>query len=386
MSRIAIDYTPAYEQGGGIGRYVRELTAALAVEDPVTDYRLFVAGSKREQLPHPPGTNFDWRPTILTPRWLARIWQRAQLPLPVEAFTGLVDLFHATDFVLPPTLPRTRSLLTVHDLSFIRVPDAASPSLRRYLEAVVPRSVERADHVLADSQATKDDLMEIYRTPADKISVLYSGVAGRFGRVTDEMALKDVLDRHDLKDIRYVLSVGTVQPRKNYSRAIRALSTIRDQGIDLHYAVAGGPGWLEDEMYRSIRETGMEDRVHILGFVPDEDLPALYSGARALIAVSLYEGFGLPILEAMACGTPVITSNLSSLPEVAGDAGILVDPLDTEAISDAIVRTMTDADLRQKLVAASLEHVKRFSWASAVRQLKSIYDAMLGGSVNTIVR
>lgn len=378
MSRIAIDYTPAYEQGGGIGRYVRELTAALAIEDPVTDYRLFVAGAKREQLSRPPGLNFDWRTTILTPQWLARIWQRAQLPLPVEAFTGLVDLFHATDFVLPPTLPQARSLLTVHDLSFIRVPDAARPSLRRYLEAVVPRSVKRADHVLADSQATKDDLIEIYRTPADKISVLYSAVDGSFGRVTDEMALQEVLDRHDLKDSNYVLSVGTVQPRKNYSRAIRALSVMRDQGIDLHYAVAGGRGWLEDEMYRSIRETAMEDRVHMLGFVPDEDLPALYSGARALLAVSLYEGFGLPVLEAMACGTPVITSNLSSLPEVAGDAGILVDPLDTDAISDAIMRLLTDAALRQQLVAAGFEHVKRFSWASAASQLKSIYDEMLG--------
>ncbi len=386
MSRIAIDYTPAYEQGGGIGRYVRELTAALATEDPVTDYRLFVAGAQREQLPHPPGPNFDWRTTILTPRWLARIWQRAQLPLPVEIITGPVDLFHATDFVLPPTLPRTRSLLTVHDLSFLRVPDAASPSLRRYLEAVAPRSVERADHVLADSQATKDDLIEIYRTPADKISVLYSGVDARFDPVMDQMTLKAVLDKHNLKDIKYVLSVGTVQPRKNYSGAIRALSRIRDQGIDLHYAVAGGPGWLEDEMYRSIRETAMEDRVHILGFVPDEDLPALYSGARALLALSLYEGFGLPVLEAMACGTPVITSNLSSLPEVAGDAGILVDPLDSEAISDAIVKTLTDAALRQQLVAAGFERVKRFSWASAASQLKAIYDAMLDGSSNTIIR
>ena len=378
MSRIAIDYTPACEQGGGIGRYTRELTAALAEEDPETDYRLFVAGSKREQLPHPPGPNFHWRTTSLTPRWLARIWQRAQLPLPVEAFSGLVDLFHATDFVLPPTLPRTRSLLTVHDLSYVRVPDAARASLRRYLEAVVPRSVDRADHVLADSQATKDDLIEVYRTPANKITVLYSGVDGRFSRVEDEMVLKAVLDRHNLRDKEYVLSVGTVQPRKNYGRAIRALSTARDQGIDLYYAVAGGSGWLEDEMYRSIRETTMEDRVHFLGFVPDEDLPALYSGARALLAVSLYEGFGLPVLEAMGCGTPVITSNLSSLPEVAGDAGIQVDPLDTEAISAAIVNLLTDATLRQQLIAAGYEHVKRFSWAGAARQLKSIYDDMLG--------
>ena len=378
MSRIAIDYTAAYEQGGGIGRYVRELTAALADEDTVTDYRLFVAGAKRAQLPRLPGPNFSWRPTVLTPSWLARIWHRAQLPLPVETFTGAVDLFHATDFVLPPTMPRTRSLLTVHDLSFLRVPDAASASLRRYLEAVVPRSVARADRVLAVSQATKDDLIAFYRTPPDKISVLYSGVDDRFSRVTDELALQAVLAKHGLKDKTYVLSVGTVQPRKNYSRAIRALAILRDQGLDMHYAIAGGSGWLEDEMYRSIKETGLEDRVHILGFAPDEDLPALYTGARALLAVSLYEGFGLPILEAMACGTAVITSDLSSLPEVAGSAGILVNPLDTDAISAAMMRLLTDAALRRQLVAAGIEHVKRFSWAKTARRHKSIYDELLG--------
>ena len=377
MTRICIDYTPAYEQGGGIGRYVRELTAALAAEDHSSQYRLFVAGSTRKRLPQPPGTNFEWRPTVMTPRWLARIWQRAKLPLPVETFTGPADLYHATDFVLPPTLPRTRTLLTVHDLSFVRVPDATSPSLRRYLESVVPRSVRRADHVLADSRATKNDLMEVYRTPSDKITVLYSGVDSRFGRVSNEATLARILDKYGLKDLQYVLSVGTVQPRKNYSRMIRALSELRDRGSDVHYAIAGGSGWLEDEMYRSIRESRMDDRVHILGFVSDQDLPALYSGARALLAVSLYEGFGLPVLEAMACGTPVITSNLSSLPEVAGDAGVLVNPLDIDAITDSVVALLADSNLREQLIAEGLDHVKRFSWANAARQLKSVYDGLV---------
>ena len=377
MTRICIDYTPAYEQGGGIGRYVRELTAALAAEDHSSQYRLFVAGSTRKELPQPPGTNFEWRPTVMTPRWLARIWQRAKLPLPVETFTGPADLYHATDFVLPPTLPRTRTLLTVHDLSFVRVPDATSPSLRRYLESVVPRSVRRADHVLADSRATMSDLMEVYQTPSDKITVLYSGVDSRFGRVSNGTTLARILDKYGLKDLQYVLSVGTVQPRKNYSRVIRALSELRDRGIDIHYAIAGGSGWLEDEMYRSIRESRMDDRVHILGFVSDQDLPALYSGARALLAVSLYEGFGLPVLEAMACGTPVITSNLSSLPEVAGDSGVLVNPLDIDAITDSVVALLADSDLREQNIAEGLEHVKRFSWANAARQLKSVYDGLL---------
>lgn len=374
MPRIAIDYTPAYEQGGGIGRYVRELTAALAAEDQETDYRLFVGGARRGQLPAPPGANFAWRPTRLSPRWLARIWGRARLPLPVESFTGAVDLYHATDFVLPPTRARARSLLTVHDLSFLRVPEAASASLRRYLEAVVPRSVERAHHILADSQATKDDLVEIYRTSADKISVLYSGVDAHFKRVEDAKALDEVLARHKLRDKRYILSVGTVQPRKNYSRVIRALAGLRH---DLHYAIAGGSGWLEGEMRQVIAQTGLADRVQMLGFVPDDDLPALYSGARALLAVSLYEGFGLPVLEAMACGTPVITSNLSSLPEVAGEAGMLVDPLDIAAISAAIKRLLTDASLREQLSAAGIQQARRFTWSSAASQLKSIYAGLL---------
>src|SRR5688572_30672328 len=136
MSIVAIDYTPAYEQGAGIGRYVRELISALARQDNETPYRLFVSGAKPDQLPVAPGANFSWKPTRLNPTWLARIWHRIRLPFPVEVFTGRVDLYHATDFVLPPT--RTRSILTVHDLSFVRVPEAASPSLRTYLDAVVP--------------------------------------------------------------------------------------------------------------------------------------------------------------------------------------------------------------------------------------------------------
>lgn len=377
MPRIAIDYTAAYEQGGGIGRYVRELTAALALLDQTSDYRLFVAGATPGQLAPVSSRNYSWYATRMTPRWLARIWHRMQIPLPIEVFVGRIQLYHATDFVLPPTLPWTRTLLTVHDLSFLRVPDAASPALRRYLETVVPRSVARADHILADSQATKDDLIDSYRTREDKITVLYSGVDMRFSRVVNASDRSRVLRKRGLRDQAYILSVGTVQPRKNYSRVIRALSHLRAQGNGLHYAIAGGRGWLEDEMYRTIQETGMEDRVHILGFVDDDELPALYSGAIGLVAPSLYEGFGLPVLEAMACGTPVITSNLSSLPEVAGDAAILVDPLDTGDILTALEKVVADEATRDRLVELGLERAKIFTWDRAARQLRTVYDMLL---------
>jgi len=377
VHRIALDYTPAFEQTGGIGRYVRELTAALAALDSSNAYRLFVAGARRAHLPPAPGDNFNWKPTVIAPKWLARIWHRAGVPLPVETVTGPVDLFHATDFVLPPTRSTVRTLLTVHDLSFVRLPEAASPSLKAYLDAVVPPSVEAADHILADSQATKADLIELYGTAEDKITVLYSGVNRRIRRVLAGAELQRTLAKHGLAGINYILSVGTRQPRKNYSRVIEALAAVRRGGHDLHYAIAGGSGWLEGEMLRTIEQEGMKDYVHLLGFVEDRELPALYSGARMFAMVSLYEGFGLPILEAMACGTPVISGSLSSLPEVAGRAALLVDPYDTAAIRDAMLILETDASLRMSLVEAGYAQARRFSWERAAKQLKSIYDGML---------
>ena len=375
--RIGLDYTPAIEQRGGIGRYVRELVAALARLDGASDYRLFAAGSNRGDMPAPPGDNFQWRTCRLTPRWLARIWHRARIPLPVETFTGRVDLFHATDFVLPPTLPASRTLLTVHDLSFVRVPDAASPKLKAYLDTVVPRSVARANHVLADSQATKSDLMAIYGTPDSKITVLLSGVDARFKRVNDKESLAACRRKYGLDGAPYLLSVGTVQPRKNYSRVIEAVAKCRQQGHDLRYAIAGGRGWLEGEMQRTIARLGADEYVHLLGLVDDGDLPALYSGARALVMASLYEGFGLPVLEAFACGAPVICGNISSLPEVAGQAALLVDPYDVSAICDAIVTLENNAVLREELIAAGYLQAKRFSWEESARQLRAIYADLL---------
>ncbi len=377
MPAIAIDYTPAWEQTAGIGRYARELTAALALQDQAKTFRLFVAGTSLANLPPAPAANFTWQPTFLAPRWLARLWHRARFPLPVEVFTGRIDLFHATDFVLPPTLPTTRKLLTVHDLSFARVPETASPPLKAYLDAVVPRSVSHADHILADSEATKRDLVDLYRTPAKKVTVLYSGVDKRYRQINDTAVLESMRAKYGLSGVKYVLSVGTVQPRKNYARVIEALALLRASGQDLHYAIAGGKGWLDDEIHQAIERTGMNSFVHLLGFVADEDLPALYNGARLLVLPSLYEGFGFPVLEAMACGTPVITSEISSLPEVAGEAALLVDPYDVDAIAKAMVALDNDKALRARLAEAGFEQAARFSWERSAAQLNAIYDIML---------
>ncbi len=377
MTAIGIDYTAAYEQGAGIGRYVRELVRALAAQDPSTPYRLFVAGATQKQLPPVPGPNFSWRPTRITPLWFARLWHRLQLPLPVEVFTGRVRLFHATDFTLPPTLPGTRTLLTVHDLSFVRAPETTTPVLKAYLDAVVPRSVRRATHVLADSQATKDDLIALYGTPADKITVLVGGVQPEFRPVSDRATRAAVRERYHIPSNPYVFSVGTVQPRKNYARLIAALAALGSVYEDVHLVIAGGRGWLEGPIYQAVRDHGLNQRVHFIGFARDEDLPALYSDAVCLAYPSLYEGIGLPVLEAMACGTPVLTSTISSLPEVAGDAAVLVDPYDVEAIADGLRRLLDDTALRTELVARGFRQVAKFTWEGAATQLLAIYRQML---------
>lgn len=375
MSEIGIDYTPAYEQGGGIGRYVRELVASLLQQPDAFHYRLLVSGAKRETLPFPATSRFSWHPNRITPQWWARIWHRARVPFPVEALVGRVDLFHATDFVLPPL--RARSLLTVHDLSFVRVPDAASPSLRQFLDAVVPRSVRRADHILADSIATKRDLIELYGTPDEKITVLYSGVDTRFAPVADLAMLNAVRAKYQLPDAPFIFSVGTVQPRKNYERLVRALAVLRDSGMDVQLVIAGGRGWLEDGIYRAVRETKLDEYVRFAGFVDDADLPALYSAATVTAVPSLYEGFGIPVLESMACGTPVLTSNVSSLPEVAGDAAISVTPTNLDEMVDGLQRLITDAALREVLIQRGFERTKSFTWQFAANQLRGVYRSLL---------
>jgi len=382
LARVGIDYTAAHEQGGGIGRYVRELAEALfrLEEAQQHEYALFVAGAIRSQLPQlatHAGLTYEWRATPLTNRWLARLWHRSHIPVPIESITGSVDLFHATDFVLPPTRQTTRTILTVHDLSFIHTPETASPRLRQYLNRVVPRSVQKADFILADSEATQRDVIAYYGVAESKIDVLLSGVNPRFAPVTDIARLEHIRNKYGIGERPFIFTVGTIQPRKNYGRLIEALAHIRAHGHDLSVVIAGGRGWLEDDIYGAIETHDMEPYVQFIGYADDTDLPALYSSAGAVWFVSLYEGFGLPVLEAMACGAPVITSNVSSLPEVAGDAAIKVSPTDLSAICDGMLGLLEDDELRNRLISRGFERAAQFTWEKAASKLLTTYNRVL---------
>jgi glycosyltransferase involved in cell wall biosynthesis len=377
--KIGIDVTAALTQGGGIGRYTRELIQALVAVDSTNSYRFFSAKPPAKlpvPNPLPQADNVSFRPAPLDERWLYRLWYRLRLPLPVQSVTGPLDLFHSPDFVLPPVYGRIPTLLTVHDLSFIHYPHVFPERLVSYLNQVVPWSIGRASHILADSEATRHDLLTIWRVPPEKVSVLYSGVHERFQPVDDVRQITAVRQRYHLQDWPYLLSVGTLQPRKNYQMLIRAFAPLAEK-LPHHLVISGGKGWLYEEMLAEVERQGLADRVHFIGFVDDADLPALYSAADLFVFPSLYEGFGLPLLEAMGCGTAVLTSNSSSLPEVAGTAAQQLSPDDQAAWTDMIDTLLSDPARLQALVRAGHSQATLFSWRESARQLLKIYQQLL---------
>jgi glycosyltransferase involved in cell wall biosynthesis len=373
--RIGIDYTAAIRQGAGIGRYTRELVRALAELDRENDYVLFAAtgGQQPPDEDWPP--NFQMRSLPLSDRALAILWHRLRLPLWMELVTGPVDIFHSPDFVLPPVRRRAKTMLTVHDLSFIRYPQCADANLRAYLNKVVPRSVHRADLVLADSHSTKDDLVELLGVEPKKIEVVHPGVEERFRPIEDRVFLKKARKRYNLPP-RFILGLGTLQPRKNFTRLIEAFANLRFEIFDLRLVIAGGKGWLYDDIFATVERLGLQDKVLFPGFVADEDLPALYNLANLFVFPSLYEGFGLPPLEAMACGTPVITSDASSLPEVVGEAGLMVEATDVGGLAEAMQRVLQDDALREEMMARGLEQAKKFTWQQAASKLLNLYETL----------
>ncbi len=371
--KIGIDYTAALKQSGGIGRYTRGLITSLAGLDDSNLYTLMSTpdappAGLRDFDRHP---NFRSKRYPLPERWLTIGWHRFYLPVPVEWFTSSLDLFHSPNFILPPAR-HAKTLLTVHDLSFIRHPQGAVNSLRRWLEKVVPRSLARADHVLADSLSTRQDLMEIFNVAAEQITVVGAGVEARFQPVTDPTTLQTVRERNHLPDEPFILSLGTLEPRKNFTGLIDAFnqSPVRETH---HLVIAGGKGWLYEPIFAAAQASPVADRIHLTGFVADADLPALYSLADIFAYPSHYEGFGIPIIEAMACGTPVVCANNSSLPEVAGEAALQISAADTLTLAHALHRLAADHILYQKLIEAGFRQARQFTWSAAAQRLLAVY-------------
>jgi glycosyltransferase involved in cell wall biosynthesis len=361
--RVAIDVTTAVTQRAGVGRYTRDLVQALAdLPDgpelrpfyiaPQATYPLEAAGAPRAVHRSIRG----WRFEVLA-RHLARLpaagpWQGA-------------DVYHAPDVVFPPVrnLP---VVATIFDLSYVVHPRFHTRLNGTYLRAMTPLTVRKARRIIAISEATKGELMRLYAVPEERIRVAQIPVSAAFLRPPDAATIAEARRHYGLTD-PFLLSVGTLEPRKNLHGLLRAYRLLRERRADAPVlALAGASGWGLDQA-RLLGSAG-ESSVRRLGYVPDEHLAALYASCSAFIYVSLYEGWGLPVAEAMALGAPVVTSSVSSLPEVAGDAALLADPEDPDSIARAMESVIYETKVAERLRLAGLERARRFtarSWAQA---------------------
>lgn len=345
--------------------YSRELTHALLQLGSSYRFRLYFRAP-----PPPDAFALAERRAIPFPR----LWTHVRLSW--EMVRRPPDVLFVPAHVLPLIHPRL-SLATVHDLGYLHFPRAHPLAQRLYLDLSTRWNARAAAHLLVDSEATKDDLVDRYSAPAEKITVAYPGYDETLAPVRDAAAIAAAKARHGIAG-DYFLYLGTLQPRKNLSRLVTAFAALRsareESGPVL--VLGGRKGWLYDDLFAQVRCLGLEDRVVFPGYVPEADKAALLSGALAFVFPSLYEGFGLPVLEAQACGCPVICSNTSSLPEAAGEAAVLVDPVDTAALAQGMARVRDDAALRGALIERGSANLDRFSWKRCAETVLGTIDRL----------
>lgn len=283
-------------------------------------------------------------------------------------------LFHATEHLLLP-LRSVPTVLTVHDLIFRHLPEHHKPLNRWYLNLTLPLYCRRATHIIAVSECTRRDLLTAYGLPPDKVTVIPEAADPRF-RPQPPQAVAAIRARYDLPE-RYLLAVGTIEPRKNLIRLLAAFKALYAERLTDALVIVGRRGWLYEGFFAALERSPARRAVLFPGYVPDPALPAFYAGAQALAFPSLYEGFGLPVLEALACGTPVVASNTSSIPEAGGDAALYCEPTDVEGLTQALRRILRDPDLREELRARGFAQAARFSWKRTAEETETVYNTTL---------
>ncbi|MCU0520271.1 MAG: glycosyltransferase family 4 protein [Anaerolineae bacterium] len=350
-------------RSAGISVYISSLLEQLGAGDH--GIRLQVHLAKGVTLPRSPLPQVQARVPTGRP-WQRILWE--QIALPMIAYRSGADVIHAPAFVapFPAVCPQ---VVTVHDLSFLRYPRMFRTGNRLYLRSFTGLSCRRAVAVVAVSQFTAEEVVRLLRVPAERVVVIHHGVAPRFRPMPRE-AVDEFRRRQGLPG-RFVLFLGTLEPRKNLIRLIKAFALLKDP--DLHLVLAGAQGWYYDDILQAVEQSGLVDRVHFPGFVSQDDQALWYNAADVFAYVSVYEGFGMPVLEALACGTPTVTSSSTSLPEAGGDGAFLVPPDDEQAIAGALHAVLTDPVLRSQLRQRGLCHAAGFSWNATARRTAEVY-------------
>jgi len=373
--RIGLDGYPLCEPLTGVGHYTFELARALARNYPADQFELIApfdfhpsvtAQLAREQIP-------NLNPVSLGVRNVRGRWWSFYLPRYLKRAS--LDLFHGTNYEIP-LWNRRRTVLTVHDLSSLLYPELHRRQLARRMRLRLPLAVKLAKAIITPTEAVKRELCSHLRVKSAKVTAIHEAPRESFQPVhrADSLSIRQRLEIEN----EFLLFVGTLEPRKNLLTLLRAFAqTLRETNLRPQLVVTGGEGWLMDETFAVIGDEGLREHLRLTGYLQDDDLRALYSSCSAFIYPSLYEGFGLPPLEAMACGAPVIASSISALQETLGDAAMLADPLDANALAKAIATLLQDGRRRDQLIQSGQERIKTFSWDKASRATYEVYSKVL---------
>jgi len=367
--RIAIDVRKLHDYG--IGTYIRNVVRELARIDHDTEYVLLCRESD-VQVVRQLGPNFRAVPEHSRPYSIAE-----QFSIPLTLRRERVDLFHAPHYVLPPLTP-CKSIVTIHDVIHLMFPQYLPNRLAHgYARAQLYAATRRARRILTVSETSKRDILRYFNVPADKIDVIYNAIDERFRFDPPEELVTRVRERFQLHG-SFVLYAGNVRPHKNLLRLIEAFHDLHRRGLeDVKLLIIGDEIGRHAALRHAVHRYKLHKHVRFLGFVPDMTLAVLYRLAHVFVFPSLYEGFGLPPLEAMASGTPVVTSNVSSLPEVVGEAAYLVDPYDPSSIADGLERVLTKPELRAELIQRGFARARQYSWEDSVKRIRAIYGEVL---------
>ncbi len=361
---IAIDARAISNNKTGIGNYIKNLCEKLPLIDKNNVYIYY-----QEKLRH----SLKNIPVVSIISRILYFWYD-NFVFPFQLALQKIDLYHNPAFILPLINFGYKKIITINDLGFYTFgADFSKGWHARHMKMMLPLSIKQADKIIAISQATKNQIINLFQVPPDKIVVTHLGVSEKYRKIQNEAGIKKILQNYNIKS-PYILFVGTMDPRKNLVRLIKAFQNVKKQKKELKLVVVGNKGELFSEELDKMVTSG---DIILTGYVGEEELVYLYNGASIFTFPSLYEGFGLPILEAMACGTPVITSNVYSMPEAAGDAAVLVDPESIEEIATAIMKLLDDQILRKKLIDQGLARVTQFTWEKTARETLAVYQEVM---------
>ncbi|MFH1369566.1 MAG: glycosyltransferase family 1 protein [Elusimicrobiota bacterium] len=372
--RIGINARYIQKQATGIENYLSQIISNLKRIDSKNEYVLFFGSDK----PVPggfPSDNFAVDvPKFKTNSQLKRLfWEHFYLPSAITR--NKIDVFHEPSFIAP-MFKKCPTVITIHDLAFIIHPECFTFKNVLYFKAMMKRSIESSDYVIAVSESTKNDIINRFKVSPEKVKMIHSGVNEYFHRIEDKKAIKPVLEKYGItRD--FILNVSLISPRKNLLNLLKSFKLMREKkSVDYQLVITGAKGWLYEDIFKAVSDLSLQKDVVFTGYVSDSELLCLYNSAKIFAYPSVYEGFGFPALEAMACGCPVVASNTSSLPEICGDAALLVEPADLDELSDALYRMLTDSKLREDMIKRGFVRITKFSWRNTAKETLSLYHTL----------